>query len=258
MLKRLLTLLTFLWLLNDGGDGDGNGGDGDDNGDGGDGDGGDGGEGEDDPPAGDSKPDPDELKRVGAAEAKKAARAERKKIADKFGVPLDEAEKIIADHKAAQEKAKDDVTRAKEGQTSAEAERDEALGELRATRLRQAIFEGLLDPGDDAESPLPTLNPRRKDVALTLAMPVALGHDGDDDDEAIAAAIEHVRSNAPEFLSGSSGDGDGDGRGTGTPPPPTRPGKQQSKKKRTGLDRGSDLYKQHTAKTPASVLPSEE
>ena len=180
-----------------------------------------------------------------AKEAKTAAAAERRKLAEELGMSAEEATAILVAHAAREEAAKDDVTKATEATAQAQAETAAALAQAADAQIRAELLEGMLSVGDDV-NPLAPLNLNRKTVALALAAPVALAHVGSRD-EAVQAGIDHVRAEAPEFFQDAQVDGgDGGVRRVTTPTGGRTGGERTQSKGKTALEQGADIYKAST------------
>jgi hypothetical protein len=180
-----------------------------------------------------------ELDKLAGRRAAEAERAAAKKLAEKLGMSVDDAVQLIADHKAAEDAKKDELTRAQEA--AATAQRDAEAARAEAARLqRESLIERKLvaagvgsgHPADKREAVL-----TRARAALVLA--------ADADPEAIDAEIANTVELIPGLIApqGPATTPAPSGVTSGATPPA---GGQPAK---TALERGRERAR---AATPAS------
>ena len=150
------------------------------------------------PPAAGDPPSPRftqaDIDREKGAAAKEAEKAAGQKLAEALGVPLEEAKRIIAERKAAEEAKKDEATKAKEEAERAKAEAEAAKADAaKITRTAQATI-ALNRVGVPAD---------RFDDALTLLLADLAA---DADAEAIKGAAEKLKTDKP-WLFGTAAPG---------------------------------------------------
>lgn len=225
-------------------------------------------EGHEDPPDG-GKPDDDQgstgdarftqadLNRQDLRARRSAAAAERRKLAEQWGMSIEEVGQLIADQQARADAERSEVERATASAAAAEADRARLEAELEAERLRNQVSAALLAPGpDDAPGCDPGAVGTIADLAVSIAQAAP---DGEDDRVAYAAA--EIRSRLPQLFNGGSGDGAGSGSGAPAPPAAGRPhGQQHSKPDKTLTHRqrarkALDEAKQRGGRRPAGDGP---
>lgn len=188
-------------------------------------------------------------------EARQAASAAMRKLSEETGMSIEEL-KALAENKAkADEEAKSDVEKALESAAAAQAQAEAAQAEALATVQRNNLYDRLTDPGTDPDSPLATLNPARKEAALTIAQAAIAGFDGDAAD-ALDHGVEAVRKQAPEFFGEGSNGGSAGTNGVRTP---GRTGDQTKPPGGTSaLEKAKAMLEKHADKAPKVVgSPSE-
>lgn len=108
---------------------------------------------------GDPKPDEPktfdqaEVNRIAAREKAAGKRAAEQALAESLGIPLEDAKKIIADHKAAEDKKKSEADRLKEAadadKRAAEANKSTTASEVRTARIERALAAAKFPKIDD-------------------------------------------------------------------------------------------------------------
>ena len=154
----------------------------------------------------------DEVNAVAAREAAEAKRQATKEVADRLGVSVEDAERIIKEHQDRESAA---LTEAERREREAEA-RERAAAEREAAavrRERDARVRAALLSGDKP------CRPERVDMAVP-AITIA----DDADDTALSAAVDEYREKVPEFFTQVSQQQQQTPPGTpsstpGTPPP---------------------------------------
>lgn len=169
-------------------------------------------EGPDDPPA--PKPDepapkPDdkpaekllpqsEVNRIAATEKEAGKRAAEQELANRLGVPLDEAEQILKAHRERQDAAKTEAEKAKEAaeaeKREAEAEKQAAKAEVHETRLERAFAKTGLALDDD-----------EKLARIRRMVTVEVGASYDD----VLADVTKLKESFPELFEAKADDGKG-------------------------------------------------
>ena len=185
---------------------------------------------------------------IATAQAAKAARAERKRLMETFGVK-DEAElKAVLD--AAKQRDDADASEVDKLKREAQETKDAAAAReaKAAEKIKTAdVKAALVDAGvTDAKA-------RARIATLVL---VELTDDDEPDDDAIAAAVELVKADMPTLF-GASDDDDDDDK-TKPKPKPTSgdPGGKGPKARvgqQTGMERGAELARQRGLGKPVAA-----
>lgn len=211
--------------------------DGDDSGDG---QGGDGASGGNTEPTGISQ---EELQRVATKEHKAGQAKAARDLAEKLGMPLDEVENLVKQHREQEEQNRSDIDKATE-QARAEKDRAEKLErELRQERLRGQLQTSLLVSTDDAPGCDPAALPTVIDVALGLAESAP---DGETDPVAYATA--ELRKRLPQVFTAGASSAAGGAPPASTPPAGGRTHGQQSNRRDkplSGVALGRKLAQQY-------------
>jgi colicin import membrane protein len=176
--------------------------------------------------------DVDKAASARAAEARRKATAD---LAEQLGVSVEEAKKIIAASKSAEESQKTEAQRAKEAADQAKREAEEAKAE--AARERQA-----------AQVERALIKSRVRDDCLEDSLAL-LKVDAEASPEEITAAVEAFTQRRPEFFDTDSGDGS-----RRTPPPGDPKGKPAPKKAEDAFARGEERAKQMRNSTGYPIL----
>lgn len=175
-----------------------------------------------------------------AAERAAATQAQTEAIATQLGVPVEEAVKIVAQHRAAEEASKSETQRAQEAAAAAQAEaervRNEAVVALRDVHKRAALVSaGIVDAT------------QQNDLMLLVQIPEGTA---DADLPTVALAkVEELRQRYPAMFGSAT-----PGR---TPPPSTTPGVPPTPPAPGGpagtslFDRGAERAKAEAARNPA-------
>lgn len=186
-------------------DGDGQGsGDGDGSEDGGDGQDGDG-------DGGDGRTfTQDELSRYTTKSARQAAAKARRDLAEQLGVSLEDAAKIIRDHREAEEQTKDEITKAREAAAAATTQAAALEQDLKRERLSRQVGAALLKRDGDK----PGCDPEVVDTITDLAVSFAIdAPDGEDDP--VAWAVSQARTRIPHVFTSAGGSGADDDDSSG-------------------------------------------
>lgn len=121
-----------------------------------------------------------------------ATKAAERKLAEDLGVPIDQAKKLIADAKAAEDAAKTDAERLRDGaaaaKTQAEQDRAAAAAEKFAAKLERRLASAGVGAGIEDEAQAAAVMAR----ALRV---VNLAADASDDD--ITAEIDQLKADIP-------------------------------------------------------------
>lgn len=176
--------------------------------------------------------DVDKAASARAAEAKRKATAD---LADQLGVSVDEAKKIIAASKSAEDAQKTEAQRAKEAADQAKLEADaakaEAAKERQAARIERALIKDHV---------------RDECLEDSLAL---MKVDADATPEELTAAVEAFKERRPEFF-----ETEGGGDSKRTPPPGDPKGKPAGKKAEDAWARGEERAKRSAASGGYPIL----
>jgi hypothetical protein len=198
------------------------------------------------PPAGDApKPDADkggdktftqaDVDKAASARAAEAKRKATSDLAEQLGVSVDEAKKIIAASKSAEDAQKTEAQRAKEAADAAKLEADAAKAEAAAERMAARIERALLK------------NHVRDDcLDDSLAL---LKVDADASPEEITAAVAAFAERRPEFFGTAD-----EGESKRTPAPGDPKGKPTPKKAEDAWARGEERAKRSASATGYPIL----
>ncbi len=181
-------------------------------------------------------------------EQRRAKKAAEEALAKQLGVSVKDAQDIIAAHQKREDDEKSDAQKAKEEADQARADFEAKAAAAEVETLKAQLRQALLTPGDDPEAQ-PPVRPDRLDVAMAVALPAAQA--ADDEETAIATAVEFVRSSAPEIFGISDSTGD-----TKPPPTPGTPGRTNGERdsKTGGKLSAGDMMLAHE-KSRKSRLP---
>ena len=161
---------------------------------------------------------------LAAANAKTAA---EQAIAEQLGVTIEEAKKIVADKKAADDATKSEAQKALEAAQTAQAAADVARNEAEAERLAAKIERKLAAAG------IPEASMARAGRLIAVSAGA--------DDAAIDAEIAALKTEMPALFTTPGGAPPAPPAGTGTPPPAPPAGGQAIT---TALERGKALAQQ--------------
>lgn len=140
-----------------------------------------------------------ELDRIATREKEQGKQAGMREVAETLGVSIDEAKRIIAEKKSADEEQKTEAQRARD---AAEAEKTAAIqakadaeAERHATRIERALVRsGLAVPDKDG------------DEFISSAVKLVPAEVGADDD-AIKAAVDKLKTTVPALFGAAQGGG---------------------------------------------------
>lgn len=156
--------------------------------------------------------DQDALNRIVQKEKADAERAATAKVLADLGVEdLDAAKATLAQVEAAREAEMSEAERARAAAEKLAAESQVAIAEARAETTRARLSTALLAGSDEA----PGLRNERLEAALTLGLQKAM----EDGENAVAEAVDYVRTVSPEWFAPDTQDA-----GKSRPPIPA-PGK---------------------------------
>lgn len=192
----------------------------------------------------------DDLNARDAKARNAAAAAERRKLAERFGMSLDEVEALITQQREADEAAKSEAQRATEAAQAAQAAAEAETEKARRASLEAALIKRLSLPGGTEDEPLPPCRSDRLEEAIALALPIALDA-AEDEDDPIGSAVAHVRSRVSEWFM-SPGDNTPPAN-QAPPPPPARPNGQRNTRPATA-DPG-EMMRQHLEAQRSRQMP---
>lgn len=140
-----------------------------------------------------------EAKRILKKEREEARVAERKRVEEEYGVPAEEARRIIAEARQREESQQTEVQKAHKQVQKAEQERDAANEERDATyaylaemKQEDALSKGLLKSG---------LNPQYINIAIRSANTDLMDIDGDGNVSGVEDAVSAIREESPVWFS---------------------------------------------------------
>lgn len=128
-----------------------------------------------------------DMDRVATREKKEGQGAAMREVAERFGCSVDDAEKIVKDFRANEEKRKDDVTKATEAAAERERKAEQREADAVARERRASVREQLDD--------VPTKN---RDRAVKLVLGELESSDYTDDE--IKAAVKTLRDDMPALF----------------------------------------------------------
>jgi hypothetical protein len=176
-----------------------------------------------------------DVDKAASARASEARRKATSDLAEQLGVSLDEAKKIIAASKSAEDAQKTEAQRAKEAADQAKAEADQAKAEAALERQAARIERALIKD-----------HVRDDCLEDSLAL---MKVDAEATPEELTAAVQAFKERRPEFF-----EAEGGGDPKRTPPPGDPKGKPTGKKAEDAFARGEERAKATVGQSGYPIL----